>query len=60
MVHLYNSLKRSHGTIRSQLLGIRSQHVMLGEPDPSAGKPRLWMALNGIENWQGPGNRKLP
>ena len=60
MVHLYNNLHRAHGTIRTKLLGVRSQHVMLGEADPLAGKPRIWMALNGIEKWQGPGKRKLP
>ena len=60
MVHLYNNLRRAHGTIRTKLLGVRSQHVMMGEADPLQGKPRVWMALNGIERWQGPGQRKLP
>ena len=48
IIHLWNSLHRAHGTLKTKLLGIRAQHVSLGEEGPLVGKPRLWMALNGI------------
>eukprot|EP00971_Amphidinium_carterae_P234223 4647790-Amphidinium_carterae.1 len=35
------------------MFAVRKQHIHNGLPDPLAGRPRVWMALAGLERLQG-------
>ena len=60
IVHLGITMSRAAGTVKAKLFALRQMHVMGGYPDPLQGKPRLWMALKGLERRRGPARRKLP
>ena len=53
-------MSRAAGTVKAKLFALCQMHVMGGYPDPLQGKPRLWMALKGLERRGGPARRKLP
>ena len=60
VVHLGITMSRAAGTVKAKLFALRQMHVMGGYPGPLQGKPRLWMALKGLERRRGPARRKLP
>ena len=60
VVHLGITMSRAAGTVKSKLFAPRQMHVMGGYPGPLQGKPRLWMALKGLERRTGAAQRKLP
>ena len=59
MVHLGITMSRAAGTVKAKLFALRQMHIVAGYPDPLQGKPRLRMALKGLERRRGPGRRKL-
>ena len=60
VVHLGITMSRAAGTVKAKLFALRQMHVMGGYPGPLQGKPRLWMALKGLERRRGAAQRKLP
>jgi hypothetical protein len=60
VVHLGVTMSRAAGTVKAKLFALRQMHIMSGYPDPLLNKPRLWMAIKGLERRRGPARRKLP
>ena len=60
VMHLALGGGKAAGTIRQHLSAVRSQHVVLGLPDPTAPMNRLWMAIDGLKKRQGGPKRKKP
>ena len=51
---------KAAGTLQQYLSAVRSQHLVLGFPDPTRPMLRLWMAMDGLRKRQGGPKRKRP
>ena len=60
VIHAAVNGHKKVGTIRQYLSAVRSQHLALGYPDPTAGAGRLWMAIDGLTRRHGAPKRKKP
>ena len=60
IVHLAHFMKRAEGTIKGKVFAVRHFHIINGFADPLSGKPRIFMALEGVKRLQGGRKRKHP
>ena len=59
-VHVALHGGKAAGTLQQYLSAVRSQHLVLGFPDPTRPMLRLWMAMDGLRKRQGGPKRKRP
>ena len=60
LVHCSSNEKRAPGTVKLRLAAVRSYHLTLGLPDPTAQMPRIPLALLGIKRRYGTKERRRP
>ena len=60
LVHCSSNEQRAPGTVKLRLAAVRSYHLTLGLPDPTAQMPRLPLALAGIKRRYGTKERRRP
>ena len=60
LVHCSSNELRAPGTVKLRLAAVRSYHLTLGLPDPTANMPRIPLALLGIKRRYGTKERRRP
>ena len=60
IVHLVKYFKRTEGTVKAKLFGVRYFHLMAGLEDPLLHKGRVWLALGGVKRLGPSARRKFP